>query len=184
MLKVQVDYWTLKEAQRHNLQTERQAQNELAETFRHRQQEEATGWFNAYEAQRTHKVNEAINQSQADSARIKALADRDKGKASLISARANETNAETNRINAAINARNADSNALQAAAALRNAAVNEGNLKVNQVNAMVNAGSTAVDTTLKVATTPGKVKGQRLSNSYGSLRTTQVANNLKKIGGK
>lgn len=84
MLATQVQYWNLKEAQRHNAAMETQAANELKETQRrnleverqgrdtiaenqrHNQVVEGTNWFNANENARHNKEQESIGWSSLE----------------------------------------------------------------------------------------------------------------------
>lgn len=114
MTQVQLNYHANKEQARHNLATELQAQQELAESIRHSMVEEQFSGQNA-----------ASNTLQAKSAWKNA-------KSNATNAKTNVRNAKTNEKNAVTNAKNAETNA-------RNAATNEFNAYVNskKVNAEV-----------------------------------------------
>lgn len=90
MLQAQVNYWTFMEGKRHNLATEEQARNELAEsirhnvisegfnrfsvheTRRHNLASEQLGFINASEVQRANRAQERIGQANANTNRLAA----------------------------------------------------------------------------------------------------------------
>lgn len=115
MLPTQVQYWSYKENQRHNLATETQAINELAETTRHNKVYEAESHrhnvatenislWDLNEKVRHNLETEKIQNQEVDIHRIQA-------RASIMQAQAAQSQAATARRNADILAFNAGVNA-------------------------------------------------------------------------
>jgi hypothetical protein len=118
MLQTQVNYWQLKENQRHNQQTEEQAARELVETNRHNL---------ATEEQQARQATAALKQAASAAKNANT---------NLFIARYNR---DLGYKNLAVSRRNADSNAKQAQAALRNAESNALQASASWKNALTNA---------------------------------------------
>lgn len=90
MLAVQVQYWSLKESERHNKATE-------AETSRHNKETESLGWASLDETIRHNMATEAYYNGQLNETVRHNLVQEDLG---YINARINQQNADSNRISA------------------------------------------------------------------------------------
>lgn len=90
MLAVQVQYWSLKENERHNKVTE-------AETTRHNKETESLGWASLDEQIRHNTATESIMQGQLAETTRHNIVTEDLG---YINAKINQQNADSNRISA------------------------------------------------------------------------------------
>jgi hypothetical protein len=109
MLQTQVNYWTLMENRRHNLESERQGRENVD--------------INRYQA--------SSGRMQAEASQQTAIANLQNAESNRRNAESNAENARTNRFNAFINQQNAETNA-------RNADINAWNASTNQKNAVSN----------------------------------------------
>lgn len=144
MLATQVQYWANVENRRHNLATEAQSVNELAETIRthkvnerisqqtqeetarHNLAQETLGWFNANEVQRHNQVGERLGWSTLDES-----SRHNKATEGIQSRTVTET-VRHNRATESIGRTQAQASVISANAAQRQAGVAERNVTLNE----------------------------------------------------
>lgn len=176
MLPTQVQYWTLQETKRHNIETELQGQQNIAENVRHNREVESQQWFGLQETQR-HNIafeNETQRHNQAtEGISFANLQELIRHNYATEAVQAKQADAAM---------RQAQASAVQANAAMMNAAT-------NRWNAGVQASVADTVKRLNIATAKSRkseakynaarTKAENISNRYGNIReTTGIAESL------